>query len=223
MKTTDARRPPNNPQMPLALIPLLTHDLNAFKSALEDFAAHLRSLDRMRLNGVGIKKQGFIERVFEVAVENPEFLPHYLTLEKFRQDGEYFIGIHGMVDITDQIRELLWNIGILGSDVWYTDALEYYASVREASKRRVDAAETLYRALEPFFKRSRKLGEDGEPVLTLKKLRRDENAIARGKRDGVVYIENKKPKLIGGVHKVIDEEFSDSEQFKETKERQFRE
>jgi len=31
----------------------------------------------MRLNGVGIKKQGFIDRAYELALENGEFLPHW--------------------------------------------------------------------------------------------------------------------------------------------------
>jgi len=57
-----ARRPPNNPNVPKTLIEMLTHDMGAIKEMLESFAAHLRSLDRRRLNGVGIKKQGFIRR-----------------------------------------------------------------------------------------------------------------------------------------------------------------
>jgi hypothetical protein len=66
----------------------------------------------------------------------------------------------------------------------YTDALEYYASVREAVKRRIDGAETIYRDLEGFFKKKR--GSTEEPA-------------------------GKKRKRI-----VIDEEFSESERFRET-------
>jgi hypothetical protein len=210
------RRPPNNPNVPKTLIEMLTHDMGAIKEMLESFATHLRSLDRKRLNGVGIKKQGFIERAFEFTVENPEFLPHYLTVEKFEEDGEYFLSFRMLVDLTDQIRELLWNITIISSDIWYTDALEFYSAVKEAAKRRVDPAETIYKALEPFFKHSKPLGDDGKPMLTKKKLLRDGKAIASGKKDGKVVIENVSPKMTGGVHKVVDETFSDSEQYKET-------
>jgi len=56
----DTRIPPNNPNMPKNLIAMLTADFGSIKKMLESFAAHLRSLDRKRLNGVGIKKQGFI-------------------------------------------------------------------------------------------------------------------------------------------------------------------
>jgi hypothetical protein len=47
---------------------------------------------------------------------------------------------------------------------------------------------------------------------------RDAKAIARGKKDGRIEIENIKPKLTGGVHKVIDEKFTDTARFKESKE-----
>jgi len=219
----DTRRPPNNPIMPKELIEMLTTDFGSIKEVLEAFAQHLRSLDRKRLNGVGIKKQGFIERTFEFVVENPEFLPHYLTVEKFREDGEYFIGFRTLVDLVAQIRELLWNVTIISSDIWYTDALEFYASVKEAAKRRVDPAETIYNALEVFFGKTKRVGKDGKPVLTKKQLERDERAIASGKKDGRIIIENVSPKMTGGVHKVIDETFKDSEQFKETKEGEIKE
>jgi hypothetical protein len=38
-----------------------------------------------------------------------------------------------MCDTAQQVHELLWNITIEAADVVYTDALEYYASVREAA------------------------------------------------------------------------------------------
>jgi hypothetical protein len=36
--------------------------LNDVKTILENFAQHLRALDRKRLNGVGVRKLGFIRR-----------------------------------------------------------------------------------------------------------------------------------------------------------------
>jgi hypothetical protein len=105
------------------------------------------------------------------------------------------------------------------SDVDYTNALDYYASVREAAKRRVDAAESLHSELAVFFK-SRGT-RSTEP--TRKELKRDMNALLNGKRDGKLVIENIKPKTTGGVHKVLDEKFAGSEQYKETDQGQIKE
>jgi hypothetical protein len=60
--TPSTKRPPNNPDIPQNIITMLNQDLNAIKELLDNYAKHLRSLDRRRLNGVGIKKLGFIRR-----------------------------------------------------------------------------------------------------------------------------------------------------------------
>jgi len=90
------KRPPNNPGVPEEVITHLNHELSELKEVLDGFAKHLRSLDRKRLNGVGIKKLGFIERAYELALENGEFLPHYLTLDRFGEDIEYFMDFRSL-------------------------------------------------------------------------------------------------------------------------------
>jgi hypothetical protein len=210
LKGTSAKRPPNNPDMPQNVIDMLNTDFNSIKELLDNFSQHLRALDRMRLNGVGIKKLGFIERAYELALENGEFLPHYLTLERFGTDIQYFMDFRSLTDLVTQIREKLWNITIQSADIAYTDALEFYASVREAAKRRVDAAESIHNALSPFFRRHR----SGTEEPTEKQALRDFKALEHGKHDGKLIIENEKPKLTGGKRKIIDETFKDKTQFK---------
>ncbi|MCL1958575.1 MAG: hypothetical protein FWF68_03135 [Spirochaetes bacterium] len=39
----------------------------------------------------------------------------------------------------------------------------------------------------------------------------------KGKKDGRIIVENINPKLTSGTHKVIDETFTDTERFRETK------
>ncbi|MDR2597849.1 MAG: hypothetical protein LBC76_11095 [Treponema sp.] len=64
----------------------------------------------MRLNGVGIKKIGFIGRVLLLAAKDPEFLPHYLTLRKFQDDNQYFFSLCSAFDVLRQVQEILRNI-----------------------------------------------------------------------------------------------------------------
>jgi hypothetical protein len=96
--------------------------------------------------------------------------------------------------------EIEWNMLLLAADMDYTDALEVYASVREASKRRIDAAETLYKTLKIHFDRNK--------PETEKKFLRDAKAYYRGKKDGKLDIENISPKMTGGIHKVLYAIFS---------------
>jgi hypothetical protein len=110
-----------------------------------------------------------------------------------------------------QIREKLWNTTIQSADIAYTDALEFYSFVREAAKRRVDAAETLHNALSPFFKRHRT--ETEQP--TEKQELRDAKSLIHGKHDGKIVIENIRPKLTGGKRKIVDETFKDTAKFRD--------
>jgi hypothetical protein len=216
LKGTAAKRPPNNPDVPQNIIDTLNTDFNSILELLDSFSQHLRALDRMRLNGVGIKKLGFIERAYELALENGEFLPHYLTIERFGTDIQYFMDFRSLTDLVTQIREKLWNITIQSADIAYTDALEFYASVREAAKRRVDAAETLFNALSPFFKSHGRRNANGEEVETEKQQIRDAKSLIHGKHDGKIVIENVRPKLTGGSRKIVDETFKDTAKFKNT-------
>jgi hypothetical protein len=75
-KGLQTRRPPNNPDMPLNPITTFQLAFGEIKADLEDYAANLRSLDRKRLNGVGMKTQGFIKRAYGLAFEKQEVLPH---------------------------------------------------------------------------------------------------------------------------------------------------
>jgi len=221
--SANTRRPPNNPDIPARIIDIMNEELNELKTALEEYAQHFRPLDRKRKNGVGIERQGFIDRALEIAEENPEFLPHYVPIEDFQSDYQYFVSVRTLYDLSKQISELLMNIMVEAADMVYTDALEYYNSVKEAAKRRVDPAETLAKELEPFFKprMKRKTNPDGTP--TEKQLMRDFKGALKGKKDAEILIENVKPKLTGGVHKVIDEEFKDDVKFKETDEGEIKE
>jgi len=218
-RSDETRRPPNNPEMPMDYIEDMITSFSSWKSELEDFSAHLRALDRMRLNGVGIKKMGFIERALQLAAENPEFLPHYLTLRKFQHDNNYFLALRTGFDLVRQVQEILWNIIIESSDVIYTDGLEYYAGVREAAKRRVDPAETLFNDLSIFFKR--RSGAGDKP--TEKQLKRDFEALEKGRKNGRLLIENEMPKTTAGSRKVIDETYKDTARFKESEEGEIKE
>jgi len=221
--TDNTRRPPNNPDMPNQIIGFINADLNQVKSALEEYAAHLRALDRKRKNSTGMKRQGFVDRALELAEENPEFLPHYVTLEKFQDDYQYFVSFRALLDLSMQIAELIRNITIQASDIVYTDALEYYNAVKEAAKRRVDPAETLAKELGVMFKRMGSRIKDPEAPPTIKQTNREIRALERGTKSGRVVIENIKPKITGGVRKIEDETFTDKASFKETEEGEIKE
>jgi len=207
-----ARRPSRKNMIPPDVIDSMARLINELKIKAEQYAVRLRPGDRQRLNKVGIKKQGFIQRVYANMRVNPEYLPHYLSAEWFGEASEYFNKVRSLCDGVSQIRELLVNIDALAADAAYTCALEYYAAVREAAKRGFDGAQTVHKDLEGIFKRIK--SDNGKQ--TKKKTMRNAKALIEGKRDGKIVIENIKPKLAGGKHKVVVERFDDDARFRET-------
>jgi hypothetical protein len=217
MKTQDygeMRGIDSNPPMPDELIEKLAGRFGEIRKILEDYAVHLRALDRKRLLGIGIKTQGFIKRIHMMAETNPQFLPYYLSSEKLSRDYAYYSGFLSLYEDSKQIDELLWNITILSGHVSKTNALGYYAMLREAAKRRVDPAEGLYKEMEVFFKKHRK--SSGQP--TEKELKRDVNALLHGKRDGQIVIKNVSPKVTAGRREVVDESYDDNARIKKIEE-----
>jgi hypothetical protein len=208
----NVKRPPNTPFIPQQVITEVTLLLEQAKVKLEAYAAHLRTLDRRRLNNIGVKREGFAQRAFRLAMDNPEFLPNYLTRERYIDDYDHYVLMQSAVDADGQVHELMRNLNTENHDVFYTDGLDYYASVREAAKRRVDASESVFEDLSPFF--SRKKSPDAPE--TKKEQLRDIRGYVKGTKEGIAVIENIKPKKEGGVHKVIDEQFKDSAHYRDT-------
>ena len=214
LKLPALRRP--DPSLPpeVGTIRVVAEDIQYLTEFLSQYSAHLRALDRMRHNGVGIHRQGFIERALILAQSNPEYLPHWLSVQKFNADNDLFVALRTLTSAIKQLQELSWNITVEAADMVFTDALEFYSQVQDAANRRVDSAEALYADLNPFFRRGPM--ESDQP--TKKKAKKDFNAVLAGRKDGKVGVENIRPKTSGGKREIIDETYKDSAAFKETEE-----
>jgi hypothetical protein len=218
--TTAIRRPDSNQPPSVALIDAITDEILSLMSTLDHYAANLRALDRMRHNGVGLKRLGFIEAAFRISRKFPQYFPHWLNTTKFQDDLDLFNAIRSLVEVCRSLEEKAWNINIESADMIYTNALEYYSQVQDAAHRRIDSAESLYNELHDFFRHgAMESGEGaGMSAPTRKKTKSNINALMKGTKDGEVIIRNFKPKITGGTHEVIDETFSDRASFKETDE-----
>jgi hypothetical protein len=175
--------------------------INILKEVFGDHMVHLRPNDRRRLNGVGIRGQGFVHRCYDSAVENEQLLPRTLELQQFFDNEQDFNRKRMLYEALSEFQKEAWNATLTAADVVYGDALEYYNSVREAAKRRVPGAEDAYNFLKPFF--ARRTRQAAEP--THKEMMRDFKAVLDGKKDGTVEVKNESPKVTGGKREAVDE------------------
>jgi hypothetical protein len=203
-KKETAREPKGlnaSPPMPEELIKKLDGYFAGMMSILENYAVRLHAQDRRRLNGVRKPTLGFVSDAYRSAELFPNLLPYYCPIEKFREDFKYFNNFQMLLGLCKTAQEMLWNITLKAADAAYEDALMFYAQVREAKIKGIDAHENLYNNLFQFFKKSKRDG--AEPAQ--KEVMSDVNALLRGKKDGEVIVRNVRPKVAKGRREVADE------------------
>jgi len=172
----------------------------------------LSEAERRRLLGSGVRRYGFIDKVSDFAVANPEFIPPYMN-EADLKDAIRQIEL--LRDISATLQQLLRITNddlLVAGDEAYRIALMYYNSVKEAANRRVPGAEAIFRILRAFFSRPRRAKE--EP--TEMEVERDLKALLHGKKEGEIIVKNENPVTSGGVHEVIDEVHKGHAAVKET-------
>ncbi|MDR0543023.1 MAG: hypothetical protein LBH19_12550 [Dysgonamonadaceae bacterium] len=174
------------------------------KNYFAQYGTPLTPTDRKRLIGMGFKNQGFIERAYTSAAANPSLVPGYLNITTFKDDVDDYLRKLNLDMILVQFEREVSDAALSAGDVAYRDALEYYNAVKEAARQRVTGAEGAYNELKPYFKKSKPVST--EP--TEKQLERDIHALLHGTKDGKVVIENERPSVAEGKHKVLDEVFS---------------
>ena len=98
-------------------------------------------------------------------------------------------------------------------DAAYGYALLYYTSVREQARRRVPAAETVFRFLQQFFRR----GHNNANEPTEAQIMHDVKALLHGKKDGEIVIEGTAKHTTAAEKSVVDDVHKPQRQnFKET-------
>ena len=161
----------------------------------------LSSADRKRLNGSGVRRYGYIDKISDTAMEYPQFWPSF-------------------VENTDELKELIREIEVLrnlaivfrhcarisedrllivGDDAFRL-ANTYYRTVHDAARSGVPEAEQVLRMIELFWQRRRKAS--AEP--TAKETLRNFKGLMNGTREGEMFIGNESDSFTKGKRTVID-------------------
>jgi len=170
--------------------------LEGKRQFLEDagkLGANLDGKERRRLYGAGVKNFGFIEMAYEIARDNPEFMPPHFDVGSLREGLQVFKNIRQLVLELEQYLQSASTVMLLESDLHYRNALRVYGSLKDQTRNRIDGAEPLFRALQPFFHRKKR--QTGKP--TVKEAIRDAKKLARGKAEGEIVIINESPHVTG--------------------------
>ncbi|MDR1561871.1 MAG: hypothetical protein LBS54_02130 [Dysgonamonadaceae bacterium] len=144
--------------IPSEVIEELVGLVHVSREIFEEYSALILPEERRRLSGTGTKSYGFIEKACASAADNPQFLPPYLSVEKFQND---YGDVYRKRTLHQQVKLYEQQVGdslLSSSNAAYHDALDYYNSLKDAARRNIPDAKELYDELKPYFIRPKQGG-----------------------------------------------------------------
>ncbi|MDR1562614.1 MAG: hypothetical protein LBS54_05985 [Dysgonamonadaceae bacterium] len=121
----------------------------------EEYAVTLSTDERKRLFGSGTKSYGFVEKSCASAADNPQFLPPYLSVEKFQNN---YGDVYRKRTLYQQVKlyeQQVYESLLASSDEAYRDSLDYYNALKDATRRNIPDAKELLDELKPYFHRTK--------------------------------------------------------------------
>ena len=188
------------------------------EAMMEDFVEefqvneNLTSLDRRRLTGAGVRNNGFMDKAFDIMVDNPQFAPPNFDLALLRWNMREMEDFRQLFLVLQQFTQLASNAYLLQADHCYRESLRIYSTLQEQARNRVPGAQPLFNALRTFFSRTRRQPAD-EP--TYNEVERDVKRLLHGTADGEIVIKNETPRVKSGVREVVDNVHRGKSAFKE--------
>jgi hypothetical protein len=180
----------------------ITKQINLFTLHVK-VAASLDGRERQRLYGAGVKNYGLIEAAYDIARDNPSFIPPFITPEKMNDDILKLEESRQLLAELEQFTNIVSQFVLIYGDRCYRNALFVYDNLKMLAKRRTPGAAVLYEALSGFFKSRGKRGGNAEP--TAKEIQRDVRKLLHNKADGEIVIKNERPRAAGRKREVIDD------------------
>lgn len=207
------------PQINANTIENIIIELEAFMNKFMDGAdidSAMTSRERMRLFGVKSRNYGFINKAWDIAKDNPNFLPPNFDFKAMQEHMRIFEQVRQLTLILEQFQHVATDYLMLKSDNAYRDALRIYGSLREQNKGRVPGAAALFNELLQFFTLHRRGRQGTEP--TDHELERDFKSLIHGHKEGEIIVKNENPEATGGEHTVADNTHTGHTAIKETEE-----
>jgi hypothetical protein len=179
------------------------------QSLFQNFATLLPQLEttelntaaRMRLLGSGVRRYGFIEKVFEVSQDYPQFWPPF---------GAGKDELNEAMKEIDVLRNLLvWfryagrvvqDLLLLAGDEAFRVSGAYYTLARDGARRRNPEAQKVFEMLQLFWQRPRR--KKGTP--TKKQALRNAKGLMNGTLEGEMFLENESDTTVKGKKTVVD-------------------
>jgi len=161
----------------------------------------LDTTDRRRLNGSGVRRYGFIDKVSDVSVDFPQFWP------SFAENGDELKEMMRKIEVLRNL--LVWfryasrvvqDILLMTGDEAFRLAGSYYATVRDSAQRKIPEAMQVFDLLQMFWKNRRKASAEPTERQTMRNIK----GLLRGTREGEMFLENESDSVTKGKRTIVD-------------------
>ncbi|MDR2116244.1 MAG: hypothetical protein LBP87_07675 [Planctomycetaceae bacterium] len=123
----------------------------ALRQLLAPYITPLTPTQRHTIAKMGDKTFAFVEKAYELAQSNPEFVPPFLNMPEFAIDFSDANNLEPLFVAVEQLRSGVDDTQMLAGSEAYHAALVYYNSVKEAATQNVAGAKAVYDALRVRF------------------------------------------------------------------------
>ena len=186
-----------SPRFVEGLIQTANDMLTEWENATEN---NLTLLQRRRKTGPGNSNYGFVDKVSDIAMVNPEYAT-FINVDDLKNAIRNVEACRDLFAVLQALARAVSNTMLVYSTVAFDLALDYYSQVKVRADRGDPKAIELYRILNTRFRRPRKTPH----AETNKQIERDVHDILTHKKDGEVIVKGKAPKLVRGGVEVIDD------------------
>ena len=133
----------------------VTGKLNYIVGVLEPYLIALTPQERHELPKMSDKTIPMVEKIKDYTQSDPQYVPSFMDVEALKQDmkvyGQLMPLLHIIRGLGDGLDDTTMEAGVES----YINSLNYYNSVKQATKRNVPGSKAIYEDLKKRFHRSK--------------------------------------------------------------------
>ena len=150
-------------QIPAKEMQSTLQKLQEIKATLKPYLVALQPSERMRLPKMSDKTLPFVQKATEYAQSHQNFSPPYFQPTELAIDLKAVEDLTRIYRETEQLCKNLDDTIMLSGSEAYAESLAYYQAVKQAARRNVPDAQTVYDDLRKRFE-CRSSGEGEENI-----------------------------------------------------------
>lgn len=148
--------------IPADVVTQVVDKLKEIDGLLAPYCVTLTVTERKEILKMGDNTLAFVQKAFEFAQQNAEFLPSYVSMEEWKIDMDDTVTTKQIDSVLGRVVEKVSDTRIEAGHEALKAALAYYHNVSRAATDGITGAKPIYDELKKRYARGRKKNDSGE-------------------------------------------------------------